>query len=260
MSVARAIVRGLGLAVPGADGPRWLVRGLDLDLTRGSWLAVIGPNGAGKTTLLRTIAGLRTPDEGTVELEGTALASWPVRQRARRIAWLPQHHPPWTDPTAFELVLLGRTPHLGALGAPRPEDRERAHEALARVDASALAQRRIASLSGGERQRVMLARMLASDAELLVLDEPTASLDVGHALRLLATCERLVADGVTLVTALHDLELARRRTSTVACLTGRDAAVVVGPPDEVLVPSVIGPAFGVRVSERVQLAFDRPDS
>jgi iron complex transport system ATP-binding protein len=101
--------------------------------------------------------------------------------------------------------------------------------------------------------------MLASDAELLVLDEPTASLDVGHALRLLTTCGRLVESGVTIVTALHDLELARARASTVACFTGRDAAVVVGPPSEVLVPAVIGPAFGVRVSERVQLAFDRPD-
>jgi len=260
MSGPRAHARHLGLAVPGEHGPRWLVRGLDLDLARGTWLAVIGPNGAGKTTLLRTLAGLRTPDEGTVELDGVALDRWPPRQRAQRIAWLPQHHPPWTDPTALELVLLGRTPHMGALGAPSPHDRDRAREALARVDAGALAHRRIATLSGGERQRVMLARMLASDAELLVLDEPTSSLDVGHALRLLATCERLVEDGVTLVTALHDLELARRRTSSVACLTGRDAAVVVGPPDDVLVPSIIGPAFGVRVSERVQLAFDHPDA
>jgi iron complex transport system ATP-binding protein len=260
VSEPRARVRGLGLAVPGEPGPRWLVRGLDLELARGSWLAVIGPNGAGKTTLLRTLAGLRAPDEGAIELEGTPLDRWTPRLRARRIAWLPQHHPPWTDPTAFDLVLLGRTPHLGAFGAPGPADRDRAREALARVDATALAERRIASLSGGERQRVMLARMLASDAELLVLDEPTASLDVGHALRLLATCERLVADGVTIVTALHDLELARRRATAVACLTGRDAEVVLGSPDEVLVPSVIGPAFGVRVSERVQLAFERPDS
>ena len=259
MNAPRCRARNLGLAVPGEHGPRWLVRALDLDLPRGSWLAVIGPNGAGKTTLLRTLAGLRVPDEGTVELDGIALDRWRPRDRARRIAWLPQHHPPWTDPTVLELVLLGRTPHLGALGAPSAHDRERAREALTRVDAGALAHRRIATLSGGERQRVMLARMLASDAELLVLDEPTASLDVGHALRLLATCERLVADGVTILTALHDLELARRRTSLVACLTGRDAAVVVGPPDEVLVPSIIGPAFGVRVSERVQLAFDRPE-
>jgi len=259
MTAARVRVDGLGLAVPGAVGLRWLVRGLDLELPRGSWLAVIGPNGAGKTTLLRALAGLHTPDEGSIELEGTPLQRWPPRQRARRIAWLPQSHPPWTDPTALELVLLGRTPHLGALGAPHAMDLEKAREALARVDATALASRRIATLSGGERQRVMLARMLATDAELLILDEPTASLDVGHALRLLAICERLVADGVTLVTALHDLELARRRTTAVACLTGRDAAVVLGPPDQVLVPAVIGPAFGVAVSERVQLAFDRAE-
>jgi len=203
-------LRGVGLAVPAGRGPRWLVRGLELDVAVGDRIAVIGPSGAGKTTLLRTLAGLRAADEGAVTLDDTAMDAWDPRARARRIAWLPQRAEPWSDVPAIAIVALGRTPHVGALAHRGAADRTAVADALAQVDATALAERRWSTLSGGERQRIMLARMLASDASVLVLDEPTAALDVGHALRVMQCCDALTRSGRAIVFATHDIDVAQR--------------------------------------------------
>ena len=244
---------GLGVAV--GEPQRWLLRNVELTLAPGEIVAVIGRSGAGKTTLLRALLGLHPASEGEVTLDDRPLAAWPPRERARRIAWLPQQLEPWADPTALALVLLGRTPHLGPFARPGAEDRERALAALARVGVGELAQRRFSSLSGGERQRVMIARMLASDAELLLLDEPTGALDVGHATMVMQCCAKLVEGGAGIAMAMHDLELARAWAHRVVCIGRTPDDVRVGPTAELLVPEVIEAAFDVRARWGERLVF-----
>ncbi len=251
----------LARAVPGADGPRWLYRELDLSFKECSLSAVIGPNGAGKSTLLRDLAGLRALAGGSVCLEGQVLTSYPAAARARRIAYLPQRTTLEHDMSAFEVVLLGRAPHVGRFAAPAPRDRERAAEALAQVGLEREASRGVQTLSGGEFQRVMLARMLASEAEILILDEPTAALDIGHALAFLELCRGLAGAGRTLIVAMHALELARRYADQVVLLTGAgDGGAHVGATASVLTPALLEPVFGVtvRALEDGQLRFELP--
>ncbi len=254
MSALHLEVRGVGLAVGRDDPRRWLVRGLELDVRAGDWVAVVGPSGAGKSTLLRALAGLRAPDEGRIALDDQALGAMAPRARARRIAYLPQHGEPWLELPVRELVLLGRLPHLGRLARPGPRERELADVALAQVGAAALAERAWSSLSGGERQRVMLARMLITDAPLLLLDEPTTGLDIGAAARMLAACAPLVASGRAIVMAMHDLELARQHARTVVCL-GRDG-VRVGATDDVLTVEHVARAFDVHVRVGPRMIFE----
>lgn len=244
---------GVGARVP--EGERWLVRALDLEIDAGAVVAVIGPSGAGKTTLLRALAGLQATTEGTIELEGRALAAWPPRDRARRIAWLPQRADPWVELLAREVVALGRTPLLGAFAALGEDDHAAVTAALAATGTGGLADRRVSTLSGGERQRVMLARMVASGAGLLVLDEPTASLDVGHALRVMQTCTDLARSGTSIVFATHDVDLADRFAQIVVCLGD---TTVVGSPAQVLVPETLGPLYGVNATWARRIAFELP--
>ncbi len=146
--------------------------------------------------------------------------------------------------------MLGRAPHLPRFRGPTRDDERHVDEALARVDASALAERPLSTLSGGERQRVMLARLLATGAELLLLDEPTTALDIGHALRLLALCRDLASTGAAVVLAMHELELARRYADRAVCLgTSPSGEHRSGTVTEVLSPSILGPAFDVDVHE-----------
>ena len=180
---AALTARGLAHRLP--DGGRTLYADLDLELHAGRVTAVVGPNGAGKSTLLRHLAGLAAPQAGRVCLGEHDLRGLPARQRARRLAYLPQRTTLAYDLGVRELVLLGRAPYLPAFGAPAASDRAAVDAALARVDLAALADRTVRSLSGGELQRVMLARMLVGEAGVLVLDEPTAALDIGHALAFL---------------------------------------------------------------------------
>jgi len=247
--------RGCGLSVPGGAAPRWLVRGLDLEIRAGDRIAVLGPSGAGKTTLLRALTGLVTPTEGGVWLADRPIARWEPRARARQIAWLPQRAEPWSDVPAHEIVALGRTPHLGALARLGEADRLATNAALVQVGAETLAHRPWSSLSGGERQRVMLARMLASDARILLLDEPTAALDVGHAMRVMRCCDALAADGSAIVFATHDLDLAQRWADRVVCVGAR---TVVGTAAELLVPEIMGELFDVRAQWGRRMVFDAP--
>lgn len=249
----RLHLQGVGARVP--DGGRWLVRELDLQVDPGTIVAVLGPSGAGKTTLLRAVAGLEAATEGTIELEGRAVSQWSPRDRARRIAWLPQRSDPWVELAAREVVALGRTPLLGAFATLAASDHAAVATALAATGTTALADRRVSTLSGGERQRVMLARMVASGAGLLVLDEPTASLDVGHALRVMQTCADLAKSGTTIVFATHEVDLADRFAQTVVCL-GETA--VVGTPAQVLVPETLGPLYGVNASWARRIVFELP--
>jgi iron complex transport system ATP-binding protein len=173
----------------------------------GGWTAIVGPNGAGKSTLLRVLAGLLAPERGSVRLDGQPLAALPARERGRRLAWLAQLGPASGELSARETVTLGRLPHLGLASAPRAEDEAAVDRAMAATECSAWQHRLLAELSGGERQRVLLARALATEAPVLLLDEPTTHLDPPHQVALLRLARRLAATH-TVVTVLHDLPLA----------------------------------------------------
>jgi ABC-type cobalamin/Fe3+-siderophores transport system ATPase subunit len=244
VSPAGLVCAGLGRAI----GGRWLYRGLDLSLEAGSMTVIVGPNGAGKSTLLRDLAGLRAPHAGTITLGGAPLATISAATRARRLAYLPQQTPLSYDLSVAEVVMLGRTPALPRFGAPGPADRAAVAEALAATGLTGLATRGITGLSGGERQRVMLARMLASGAPLLLLDEPTSSLDIGFALGFLALCRRLAGAGRALAVALHDLDLARRHADQAVLLVG-DGEVRVGDPAAILGGESVSAVFGVQARE-----------
>jgi iron complex transport system ATP-binding protein len=236
--------RGLSHRIAG----RVLFERLDLELQRGRVCVVAGPNGAGKSTLLRALAGLERPQAGRVELLGDPLADLSPAARARRLAYLPQHCPVEPDLHVHEVVLLGRLPSLPRFGPPRPEDEAAARAALARLGLAALADRPVGQLSGGERQRVMLARMLAAEAAVVILDEPAAGLDIGHALGLYRHLRALAAEGVAVLVAEHDLDLARRHADDAVLLAAGRARV--GACAEVFSPEHLGPAFGVLARER----------
>lgn len=189
-------------------GSRTVLRDVSLDIEPARWTAVVGPNGCGKSTLLRALAGLAAPQAGIVYLAGRPLPSWPRRERARRLAWLSQNATA-TDLTASEVVALGRFAHRGWLAHRQTEDEAAIHRAMRATGSLAWAPRRLSTLSGGERQRVHLARVLAAEAPVLLLDEPTTHLDPPHqedVARLLR--EQAHHHGVSVVSAIHDLSLA----------------------------------------------------
>jgi iron complex transport system ATP-binding protein len=221
--------------------------GVNCVAAAGGWLAVIGPNGAGKTTLLRATAGL-LPYRGTILLGGADIRSLRLRERARLVAYVPQQPVLPPNMTVEEYVLLGRTPHLGYLGGPGRRDRERAAEALARLDVARFAARRLASLSGGERQRVVLARALAAEPRVLLLDEPTSMLDIGHQQQMLELVDGLRREaGLTVLSTLHDLTTAGQYADELVLLdSGRVAAA--GPASDVLTPDLITRVYAARVT------------
>ncbi|MDE2092582.1 MAG: ABC transporter ATP-binding protein [Burkholderiales bacterium] len=198
-------LRADGISV--ALGSTQALRHVSLAVQPG-WTAIVGPNGAGKSTLLRVLAGLQRPDAGTVTLDGKPLAQWPPRERAMRLAWLAQQGDASGELTVREVVHLGRLPHLGLFAAPRADDEALVDQALVDAECSVWQHRRLNELSGGERQRVLLARALAVQAPLLLLDEPTTHLDPPHQVALARLVRRQVRAGVTVVSVLHDLSLA----------------------------------------------------
>ena len=224
------------------DG-RPVLRALTFGVAEGERVGLVGPNGAGKTTLLRAVAGL-VPYAGRLALAGREVSGWRPRERARALALVRQQAELSVDFTAEEVVALGRAPHLGWTERLGAEDRARVGEALGALDLGALADRPVTHLSGGEQQRVMLAQALAQDAPLLLLDEPTAHLDVRHQLDVLARARALADAGRTVVAAVHDLELAARFADRLLVLAdGR--LVADGPPEAVLTPDLLRRAFGV---------------
>ena len=188
------------------------------------WTAIVGPNGAGKSTLLRTLAGLQRLDAGQVRLKGRPLQDWPDRERARQIAWLAQQGEATGELTVREVVHLGRLPHLGLFTAPGAEDERVVQQAMVDAECDAWQDRRLHELSGGERQRVLLARALAVQAPLLLLDEPTTHLDPPHQVALVRLVQRQVRAGITVVSVLHDLSLALLADRLVLMKAGRVVA------------------------------------
>src|SRR4029450_10058781 len=193
---------------PGRAKP-YVLKNVSLTADRGDLIGVLGPNGSGKTTLLKILAGALLPQSGGVTLEGRSMSEWSQREIARRVALVPQETYAPFDFSVLEIVLMGRFPHLGAFALEGPEDLAIAHRALAETGTADFSERLFNTLSGGEKQRVVIASALAQSPQLLLLDEPTASLDVGHQIEVQTLPRRLNADsGVTMVLSTHDLNLA----------------------------------------------------
>jgi iron complex transport system ATP-binding protein len=232
----------------------------DVSLTVGAGeiVGVIGPNGSGKTTLVRLLAGVLRPRSGHVLLGGTRLDALGRRDIARRLAVVPQDSALEFPFTALEVVLMGRAPHLPALAFPRARDLEIAHAAMARLEVATVADRALLELSGGERQRVLLARALAQEPRILLLDEPTTHLDLRHQTGIYDTLRGLARnDGVAVLSVLHDLNLAALYCDRLILLAG-GSVVATGTPTEVLAEPVIAGAYGVPVHVGTNAATGTP--
>ncbi len=226
---------------------------LSLEVKAGEAWAVLGPNGAGKTTLAKVAAGLIPVLKGRVAIGSLASPASPAAL-AKVVAWVPQQAPEGLDFTALEVALMGRAPHLGALGLTGAHDERLAREALAAFDVAPLADRPVSSLSGGERRRVFLARALTQAAPLLVLDEPTAFLDVRHQVDTLHLVRQRVSATVGVLAVLHDVSLAARFATHVALLSaGR--IVARGLAAEVLTTARLTEVYGIAMEQTGEHSF-----
>jgi iron complex transport system ATP-binding protein len=222
-----------------------VLESIRLTVEPGGWLAIIGPNGSGKSTLLRSILGFH-PHEGLVRVDGVPTTGMHRRDRARCLAYAPQTLVLPDGVTTGEYVTLGRTPHRPLLAAPRAVDRQVVADVMDRLGLGSLEERLLSTLSGGEQQRAVLARALAQQPRVLLLDEPTASLDLGHAQQVLDLVDRLRRqDGLTVLSTLHDLTLAGQYADRLALLSeGR--IVAEGAPADVLTPAALSTHYGAR--------------
>ena len=246
--------QGLTFAYNGAP----VLDKVDLELVPGRLLGVIGPNGAGKSTLVRVLSGLFAPQSGRVTLDGRPIAAWKHRDLARRLAVVPQSPNLPEAFTVAEIVLLGRTPYLGLLGNESAHDRDVARRAMERTETWHLRNRLIGTLAGGERQRVVVARALAQEPSVLLLDEPTTHLDVNHQVALISLVRELVAeDNLSALAILHDLNLASLYCDELALLVeGR--IVARGQPQQVLTGAQIAAAYGADVIVMTHPRTGRP--
>ncbi len=224
-----------------------LLDSVDLRAESGQFVGLIGPNGAGKTTLLRSISNVLSYDQGSVRLLGEELDKLPARHVAEILALVPQIAPYTQGFTAFELVLMGRYPHMGRFQVEGKEDDGIAERAMRLTETESFATRTLETLSGGERQRVFLARAIAQQPRVLLLDEPTSNLDVLHQLKILTLVRELVDDGLTAVAAIHDLNLAARFCDRLVLLADGEVQTE-GVPEDVLTAETIEAVFGVEAA------------
>jgi len=235
-------VDGLRVRLGGAT----VLDGVDATVDRGRFVGLVGPNGAGKTTLLRAIAGAVVPDAGRVTVDGERIHDLSSKAASRRVASVPQDTTVAFGFDVRTVVEMGRNPHRSRFGGWADADAAAVERALDRTDTRRFADRGVDTLSGGERQRVLLARAIAQDAPVLLLDEPTGSLDINHQVRTLDLVADLVSEGRTALAAIHDLDLAARYCDELILLSeGR--VVAAGPPGAVLTESAVQDAFGADV-------------
>ncbi len=237
MSDTTFLTTNLSFAYPGRPAPA--LNDLGMAVASGTVHAVLGPNGSGKSTLLRLLLGALRPTGGAVEYRGHAIHEWSRRGLAQRVGVVPQLEPITFPLTVRELVAMGRYPHLGPWRSERAADRAAVDAAMQRCDVAPMATRRLDTLSGGELQRARVARALAQEPETLVLDEPTASLDIHHEMAMFELLARLATDdGTTVVIATHNMNLASRYAGGVLLLDeGRQAAA--GSPESVFNEEVL---------------------
>jgi iron complex transport system ATP-binding protein len=232
-----------------SEGGR-VVDGVSLDIDRGSIVGLLGPNGSGKTTLLKLISGMLKPLTGSIALGGAPVASLSRRDLARRLAVVPQETHSTFDFTVLDIVLMGRYPHLGAFELEGADDLAIAREALAATGTAPLEDRLFATLSGGEKQRVVIASALAQASDILLLDEPTASLDLGYQLEVALLLQRVNRDrGTTMVVSTHDLNLAASLCGSIVLIkNGR--VLAQGATEDVLTTENVRRLYGVDADVR----------
>ena len=243
---AKTVLAAQSLSV--GYGERLVIPALSLEITMGTITALVGPNGSGKSTVLKTLARLIAPRSGAIYLDGKAIASLPTREVARQLAILPQGPTAPEELTVGELVEQGRYPHTGPLRMLREQDHAAITQALAQANMLELRHRRLDSLSGGERQRAWIALALAQSTPILLLDEPTTFLDVGHQLEVLTLIQQLNrTQGKTIVLVLHDLNQAARFAERIIAL--RDGRIVAdGPPRDILTADLLAEVFQVKAT------------
>jgi iron complex transport system ATP-binding protein len=224
-------------------GPVKIAGGLDLSFDAGTVTCLLGPNGIGKTTLFKTLLGLIPPLSGTIEIEGANLVGLDRQRIARQIAYVPQAQIAEFPYTVLDLVVMGRTAYLGPFGAPRRADNDAAMAALETLGICALASKDSTRISGGQRQLVLIARALAQQSRLVVMDEPTASLDLGNRILVLNTIRRLAGDGLAVVLSTHEPEHAFLVADRVAIL-GKDH-FVIGPVQSVMTSDQLSRTYGL---------------
>lgn len=247
----RLEVRDLAIGYPG----RTVARGISLAVGAGDVLCLLGPNGSGKTTLFKTLLGLLPAKHGTVHLDGVPQARLSRAETARRVAYVPQAHAAPFAHTAHEIVLMGRTARLGPFAQPGARDRRIARDALERLGIGDLAPADYTRLSGGQRQLVLIARALAQEAPVLVMDEPTASLDFGNQARVLSEVAGLAASGLTVVLSTHDPDQAFA-VGTTAMLLEDGGVAAQGAPQAALTAALLSRVYRVEV-EIARLAGGR---
>jgi ABC-type cobalamin/Fe3+-siderophores transport system ATPase subunit len=232
--------RGLVARYPGAARPA--LDGVDMTVPAGRLTAVLGPNGSGKSTLMRALLGLIRPVAGQALVGGRPSGSWSRRELAREVGAVAQSEPMPFPLSVRELVAMGRYPHQGVLGGERPSDREAIEQALVRCDVDHLSHRAVDTLSGGELQRVRLARALAQQPRALLLDEPTASLDVRHEMSILELLRASADAGMTVLLVTHHLDVAARFADRLLLLD-RGVVAAEGSPEEVLQGSILASVY-----------------
>ncbi len=225
-------------------GERDVLKNVSADFHPGALTGVIGPNGAGKTTLLRALAGILPIQAGKISLDGKPVEAFTRKETARRVGYLAQRQEPAFPFRVDETVLMGRYPHLGRLAPETESDREAVDAALRDVDAADLARRTLNELSGGELQRVLIARTLAAQTPIVLLDEPFANLDIKHCLDILAILRAQALGGRTVIVSMHDLNLAHRYCDDLLLLHGGEI-LIHADAGSVLQPAFIEEAFGV---------------
>ncbi|UHJ66391.1 ABC transporter ATP-binding protein [Melaminivora jejuensis] len=227
-----------------------ILHGVDVALPAGRWTSVVGPNGAGKSTLLKCLAGLlrHARIEGEIELLGRPLADWPARERARQLAWLGQNEAAADELPAYDIAMLGRLPHRAWMAPPSDADHAAVQAALHTTQAWDWRARPLAQLSGGERQRVLLARALAVQAPITLMDEPLANLDPPHQSDWLRTVRALVAGGATVVSVLHEISIALQADDLLIMAAGR--VVHHGPCSDAATHAALEQVFEQRIQVR----------
>lgn len=237
------VATGLGYSY----GAHCVLESVDMQLDAGSMTLLAGRNGAGKSTLLGLLAGIRRLETGAVELDGRAIQDLHVTERARLVTLVPQDSDTSFEYTGREVVMMGRHPHIPRFGSPGRGDLDAVQQALESTDATEFAERNVQTLSGGELRRVHIARALATKAPVLLADEPTANLDLEHAVAILELLRELANHGHTVLLSSHDLNFIAPRCDQVALLHER-RMTHVGTADAVLTDSVIAEVFGVKSS------------
>jgi iron complex transport system ATP-binding protein len=228
------------------DG-QWVLRGIDFEVEKGDFLGIIGPNGSGKTTLLRVIDGILAAQEGAVLLEGTEIGKLRREALARSVAVVPQYSALAFPFSVEEVVLMGRAPHLGRWRFEGDEDRLIARKAMEMTDTLGLSARDMESLSGGERQRVLIARALAQEPRLMLLDEPTAFLDIRHQVDFFDRIRALNRErGLTVIAVTHDINLAAHYCDRIILLKGGRIGAA-GPVDAVITEENIRKAYETKI-------------